>query len=449
MTRGPTRALLVVVALLLLARVGWAAWAPRSDPAAVRSPDTPSYLAPARSLLQDGRFDELGSDGPMFVRTPGYPLFLAGALWLTDDERLVGPLQAVLSGLAVVAVWLVASRILGGVVGAVAALLVALDPLQFVAAGTLLSEGAASVAMAAVAAAGAAVFLPAPGRVRPWAPALLGGALAAATLVRPTTYYLPLVVVVLLVLRLRPLGARRTALLAGCFLVPLVVFVGGWQVRNARVVDSVRLSGIEAINLSCYRAAGAEAIDRGVDTAVVRAEYGCGCLDVGPGGSRPAPWWRCPRDRSGPVGPFYDDMADEALATLADHPAAVVEMTGRALVRVALGPGTETVARYLSVGSSPILSVPLAAWTIGLWGAAAAGVVLGRRRPEAAYLLFLATVVAYTVLVSAGPEGYARMRTPVVPLIVLLATPAVASALARRSPRERRRRRSGAGPRRW
>src|ERR1700690_717850 len=40
--------------------------------------DAPTYLRPARELIDHGRFDNGGSPNePEFLRTPGYPVFIA------------------------------------------------------------------------------------------------------------------------------------------------------------------------------------------------------------------------------------------------------------------------------------------------------------------------------------------------------------------------------------
>src|SRR5213080_3017739 len=48
------------------------------DPHVVTQVDSPSYMKPALALLDDGRFSHSTTDArPEFVRTPGYPAFIA------------------------------------------------------------------------------------------------------------------------------------------------------------------------------------------------------------------------------------------------------------------------------------------------------------------------------------------------------------------------------------
>ena len=68
----------------------------------------------------------------------------------------------------------------------------------------------------------------------------LGLILSVATLLRPVTYYFPLVVVFFLLLRFARQRARWSdvAKMTTAFLVPIVVLLGGWQFRNHERVDS-------------------------------------------------------------------------------------------------------------------------------------------------------------------------------------------------------------------
>jgi hypothetical protein len=48
------------------------------DPEVTISGDTKTYVRPAQALLEDGRLTEGPDDpDPIFLRTPGYPLFIA------------------------------------------------------------------------------------------------------------------------------------------------------------------------------------------------------------------------------------------------------------------------------------------------------------------------------------------------------------------------------------
>jgi len=195
-----------------------------------------------------------------------------------ENNTAVLLIQVLLSALTVFLAYLLAARMWSAPVGLLAALFTAFDPLQGATSSTVLTESFAALLLIAVAALGFRAFSQDRPRYRLWA--LLGLAIALATLLRPVTYYLPLIVVGMLILRY----ARRRdrwldlAKMLAAFLVPLLVLVGGWQLRNHERVDSWRISGIEGKNLYLFRAAGVVAHDSGEPFAEVqhrmRHEFG-------------------------------------------------------------------------------------------------------------------------------------------------------------------------------
>jgi 4-amino-4-deoxy-L-arabinose transferase-like glycosyltransferase len=401
-----------------VARIVWAAWIAHADPAAVRSPDTPSYLGPARALIDAGRFSMTALDPtPMFARTPGYPAFLAPILWLTDSEWAISPIQAAVSVLAVVMVVLLGRRLLGLTAGLVAGALLTLDPLQFVAAGKLLTEALTTVLLVAVAAVGALVLaLRRPANVPLIATLGLGALVAAITIVRPTFWFYPLVIVVLLVARLRTLPRR---LLLGhllAFILPVAVVVGGWQVRNHSAVGSWQLSSISSISLYCYNAADVEARVQGTSIATVRDRFGCPIPSCE--GNVGGPCWITNPDAP---GQGFDEWGRKGMEILLDHPLQAARGVAAGIVRQVAGPGTDTVTDYLSVEPSRGFTGVLFVWNVVLWGFAAVGTVVGLRSRHRAFWAFVVATIAYVVVISAGPAAYARYRTPVVPLLALLA----------------------------
>ena len=266
-----------LIACAVVARVGWAAWIAHAEPSAVRDADSPGYLAPARALVDVGRFSVTPTDPiPMFIRTPGYPVFLALILWLTDSRWAISLIQAIVSLLAVAAVVWVGRRLIGPIAGLVAGAFVALDPLLFVASGTLLSEGLSVVVVSLMAAVGAVVFaLRSPAQVPPVALFALGALAAVATMVRPTFWFYPAVIVILLAVRLRRLPRRTLVAQLLVFALPIVVVVGGWQVRNHARVGSWQVSAVPSINLYCDDAAEVEANLSGASLASVMDRFGC------------------------------------------------------------------------------------------------------------------------------------------------------------------------------
>jgi hypothetical protein len=412
-----------LIACAAAARVGWAAWIAHAEPGAVRDPDTPGYMAPARALVDTGRYTVTPTDPiPMFIRTPGYPAFLAGILWLTDSEWAISLLQAIVSLLAVAAVVWVGRRLIGWSAGLVAGAVVALDPLQFVASGTLLSESLTAVVVSLIAAVGAVAFaLRSPALVPPVAVFALGALAAIATMVRPTFWFYPTLIVILLAVRFRRLPRRTLVAQLLVFLLPIVLVVGGWQLRNYTSVGSWQASAVPSINLYCDNAAEVEANRSGASLESVMDRFGCpGEEDLDTDCERQA-GWACWIPDPDAAGQGFDELGREARQILLDYPVQTARVVGEGFVREIAGPGTDTVARYLGVDPSPVLTAVLFVWNVQLWGFAAVGAVVGLRSSYRIFWAFVVATLGYVMLVSAGGAAYARLRTPVIPLLALLA----------------------------
>jgi len=424
---GPTRRTVwlwgaALIAGAAAARVGWAAWIAHAQPSAVQDPDSPGYLAPARALVDAGRFTVTPTDPiPMFIRTPGYPVFLASILWLIDSRWAISPIQAFASLLGVAAVVWVGRRLIGPSAGLVAGAIVVLDPLQFVASGTLLTEGLAALVMSATVAVGAVVFaLRSPAQVPRAAVFALGALAAAATMVRPTFWFYPAVIVILLAVRLHRLPRRALLAQLLVFLLPITLVVGGWQLRNHARVDSWQVSAVPSINLYCDNAAEVTADVSGASLESVMDRFGCPVEeDLDTDCERQAGWACWVPDPDAP-GQGFDDLGREARQILLDHPVQTGRVLGEGLVREIAGPGTDTVASYLGVGPSLPLTAVLFAWNAVLWGFAALGAATGLRSSHRAFWAFVVATIGYVILVSAGAAAYARLRTPIVPMVALL-----------------------------
>jgi hypothetical protein len=215
------------------------------------------------------------------------------------------------------------------------------------------------------------------------------------------------------------------------------VLVGAWLRRNHETIDSWQLSGSQALTMYCWHAAEVEARVRDVSILEARRD-----LECHPGGRVhnldvlcPS-WWSCDVEHPLAHGPSWDEMNRRGFDIVREHPfvAARVYLTG--LGRELAAPGTETVRRYLDVDSSALLVTVLVVWNVALWSLAVLGAVIGLRSRRRWYWGFVITTILYLLLMSAGANAGARFRTPIVPLLALLAALG-ARDLARRAARRR------------
>ena len=429
-TREPRvrRLVLALVAVVVVVRVATVLAVSGGHPERAISHDSPGYVEPARSLLHDGDFDRsTGSSTPEFVRTPGYPAFVAAVYWPSgQSDRAVYVAQALLSGLTVALAVALGRRLTGSPsLGLLAGALTVLDPLQTTLPGTLGPEVLATTLVTAAAYAG--VRFAQSDLAGRWGVAY-GVALAAATYVRPTTFYfaaVPLLLVAWEVVRRRLtwVVAWRAGL---AVLAPCVVLLGMWNVRNHREVGSWRFSAVEAVNLYWYRAAGVVAEREGIsfDDAQLRltSELQAELPHRGPRfdaadytSGLPPPAWEHRQ------GAYYGAAARRATTILRAEPSTASRQVAAGAYSQVVQSGWVTAWRYLTGHQPPTLLSAIGLVTVwAVEGLALVGVVGVVRRRVAgglAYALCLG-MVAYTVVAGAGPEadaGY-RFRVPIWPL---------------------------------
>src|SRR5262245_6795499 len=184
--------LVAIVAVCVIARGAHAVYLVHTDGGVTESGDTPTYLGPARELAEHGRFDRPdGSEArhPEFIRTPGYPVFVAAVYraFGVGDNTAVLLAQVLVSGLTIALAYLLATRMWSAPVGLLAALFTALEPLQNSTSATLLTETLSAFVLLVAALVGFDALRDDEPRAAQWA--LLGFVLAVATLVRPIAYY--------------------------------------------------------------------------------------------------------------------------------------------------------------------------------------------------------------------------------------------------------------------
>lgn len=194
-------------------------------------PDSIGYVYPAQTLLQQGAMWEAVSVSPMLLRTPAYPLFLA-AVQLTTGSMTWGVAlwQNLLSLLMLIPIYLSAGKLGGRQTARWAVFFCAISILYFSLAFAVLTETLCAFLLAWF------VFFilrffQTP-RTRDLSAAAL--LLAAAVYVRPAAYYfMPVCAVILLCFCAGKLLRYPVRGIITAFILPLLICVGAWHVRNA------------------------------------------------------------------------------------------------------------------------------------------------------------------------------------------------------------------------
>lgn len=216
-------------------------------------PDSLSYLAPAIHAVHGG---SLWLNASLWMRTPGYPLFLATIFKVFGIHLVtVIVIQLLLSSLLIINAYRIGTILRNSTGGLWCAALVSMDYLLIDVSNFILSDFLFSVIFS-FAFYYLIVFMKI-GEKHFQAVLMLGLLLAMATWVRPLSYYfLPLLVMMLLgyAWRTKQLGRMMGWMLL--LVIPSLILVGSWQIRNKEVIGTYRYTGIDAINF--YRYYGAD-----------------------------------------------------------------------------------------------------------------------------------------------------------------------------------------------
>ena len=239
-------------------------------------PDSLTYVYPAQTWLQYGAFWEAVSSTPMLLRTPGYPVFLAGIQWaLGNATWAVVAVQNLLSLFMLVPVYLTAKELAGKTAARWAAGFCAASVLYFSLSFAVLTETLCTFLLAWF-----VYFL-----VRflkkfqtgslLWASALL----AAAIYVRPAAYYFAFAAGV--VYELFSIAGRRRRIYARILREARAVFLDAGNCAEIFagadvVMDALDNNGARQCALDCCRAMGIPFVHGAVsgfcgETAVLRA----------------------------------------------------------------------------------------------------------------------------------------------------------------------------------
>ena len=407
----------------------------------IQTADSPAYIESAKSILELGRFtsapDKL--DQPEVIRTPGYPLLIALVFALLGKNLTwVIIAQILISGFTILLTYQLAFQLThSGWAAFLASLALALDIHSFLSSQMIMAETLFTPLVVGIVLFGLA-WIRSLGTKRAYGYAFLTGlCIAVATLVRPVAYYLIFLILAgwLVWAGLRRYALKSTLLTAGCLSLAWIILVGGWQVRNQWLTGCPDLSRIEGINLLYFRGAGIIAARDHVPffeaQSDLKKEYPM-ALESGIGGCGPA--------------------KTQAIQLIGRYPLLFLKVEGEGWVNLTFESGAgDLIVYYLRqyYPHSPLQDLgklsatafiqrwvvdhPLSfsiyvyggMYLVGIYGLI--GFYFGqmlrlRNQKLDVGLWFLFGIVFYFVLISMGPEAYARFRVPIMPFLCIFAS---------------------------
>jgi hypothetical protein len=443
---------ILMLALALRAALFAAACHNAPDLHTLNENDTPSYIAPAQSLLAHGTFSP--DDAPEIVRTPGYPLLLTVGLRLGHVEVVTIALQIIISVASILLVYHLAWELTANSTAALASsALAALEPVSIIFTVRLLSETLFAFLLLA------SLSLLLRYLRTSSAIALVAAALtlAAATFVRPISYYLPPVIALLLLGRaltrtspsgraIGPSNSRlRETVLVMTFVAVCVAPLAAWQVRNYMLTGYSGFAAIADWNLYFYQGLSVVARQSGKNIGQMQSEMGM--RDDWSVESLP------PELRDAGQAAKFRYLKTEGIRLLYENPLTYAKIHASGTVPLVLESGAAyllfTLDRFPEGGLLPLpkdlggflhraLHNPSQhcylrlAFRVALglvYCACALGLLVALRRLSCQWILVLATL-AYFLAISGGPTGCARLRHPVMPIICALAGYGIAILLA-------------------
>jgi 4-amino-4-deoxy-L-arabinose transferase-like glycosyltransferase len=228
-------------------------------------PDSSSYLDPAQMIYHGGN---LLHNQSLWTRTPLYPFLIAAIYFITGAHTIsIIIFQILLSGLLCFNAYRIAKLLYNENSGLIAAAIVAVNYLFISYANLIMTDLVFAVLMSYIFYYIAAYFH----KASLMKIASIGFFLALATLTRPISYYLtPLIALALFGYTFHD---RSFKVALGAFillLLPSMVLVGGWQLRNKQVFGTYQYTDIDAVNLYHYYAADVIASSRHISIKEAR-----------------------------------------------------------------------------------------------------------------------------------------------------------------------------------
>lgn len=443
MTRYQRRTILLAILLVsFAAKITLWGYVIATDPKRFWTPDSPSYHNTALAWLHTGTFARSLEDSvPQSHRSPGFPFLIATvySIWGQRPE-FVSFVLILLSLGTLCVVYRTALKLFSGLTALLAVLLLALDLTSFAYSMMFLTETLFTL-LITVAALTGVHFLEGRGKIR-WV-GLTGFLLALATFVRPISYYFIIILAVLLVIWLffhrRSYRIVLVQLLG--LLLPFVLLVGAWQIRNFVYLKSLQFSSISGANMYYYRAAAVIALRDNISLSEARQKLAKQFLDY---------QTAHPETKNWTEGQVSDYLTHQGINIVMHHPILLIQTQVYGIIPMMLSGGEGKLLHLLDVPLGitrdsdifdalsrfefSILSrrfvsgVALGAFLLALFYLALLyfGILWWSwrtftERQIRAVDIFLWGIVSYFIIISAGPEAYSRFRVPIMPILVIYA----------------------------
>jgi hypothetical protein len=414
----------------------------------IQTPDSSGYISSAIALVKTGRFlvSSEPSSGPEWGRTPGYPLFLSAifSIWFKNLQA-VGIAQIIISAITLaLAAWLAFQITHSYRVTLFTGILLAIDIPTFLHTQLILTETFFTLVVVLIGILGVG-WIKSTGRRRKQnlIAFACGIVIAFSTLVRPISYYLPfaIVIVLLLAVGLKKLPWKTVFTTASLLIIPWIILVGGWQIRNYLQVGCSDISKIEGLSFLYYRGAGiiaardhipfTDAQNNLRNELSPQSQSNIGCGPEKAAGIqiiRENPGLFIIEEVKGFIAFFKDSNAGDFLVYLNTYYSdgmrsdiqhlSFVDFFKRWIVQYPLSFVISIYARLYVI----ILYLMIIIGIIQL------GKGINLRNEKSIHQnisisggVFLILLSAYFAVISAGPEAYARFRVPVTPFFCIFA----------------------------
>ncbi len=234
--------------------------------------DTPSYINPAKNLIELGQFSNGGK--PEILRTPGYSLFLIPGILSGHIYFVTITLQIILSSYTTYLIYKIALIAFHQVKIAIfCAFLYAIEPLSLMFSTLIMSETLFTNLITLFLYQLIKYFTEHSAKQLIFAAITL----TAAIYVRPIGYYLPfLVATILLVSIFTKKNKSKILIVHACiFFVVVMGSVGLWQVRNYVKAGYSGFAAVSDYNLYCYNAATVMAYKNKIPRLEMQKKLGC------------------------------------------------------------------------------------------------------------------------------------------------------------------------------